>query len=81
MTKLTEPELLDVIRTALEDQDGQVTIESGIGTLDAWDSLGHLSILAALDTRLAGKAADLEELAGAKSVREIFQILKNHQLA
>lgn len=81
MTKLTEAELLDTIRNALEDSKGQITLDSKIGSVEAWDSLGHLSVLAAIDARLDGKAAGIQELADAESIHEILKLLRAHQLA
>lgn len=81
MAKLTEAEVLETIRNALEDTKGEITLDSGIGSVEAWDSLGHLAVLAALDARLEGKAAGIQELADAKSIRAILELLRAHQLA
>ena len=46
-----------------------------------WDSLGHLSILVALDKKLGGKCKDIRELGTAVSIDKIFNILIDNQLA
>ena len=48
--------------------------------LDEWDSLGHLSILSAIDQELDGKASKLSALAGATSVSSIIIILEENNL-
>ena len=66
-------EVLELGELEISDDDGRETIKE-------WDSLGHLSILSALDKELDGKAASIESLAGAKTVREIVQILEKEGL-
>jgi len=66
-------EVLELVEQELSDDDGRDTIEK-------WDSLGHLSILSALDNEFDGKAASIESLAEAKTVREIVQILEKENL-
>ena len=48
--------------------------------LDEWDSLGHLSILSAIDQELDGKASKLTALAAATSVSNIIIILEENNL-
>ncbi len=79
-TQLSEVELIDIIATVLVAKTGGVTMASRIGSVEGWDSMGHLGILVALDEKLDGKAADIEELAMADSVQSIADILKSHGL-
>ncbi len=79
-TKLSEAEVIGVIATILGTKAGEVTMASRIGSVEGWDSMGHLGILAALDAKLDGKAADIEELAMADSVQSIADILKSRGL-
>jgi acyl carrier protein len=53
----------------------QVTEDSRAEDLPDWDSLGHLGILTALDSATGGKAASIDDLAQATSVREILDAL------
>ena len=45
-----------------------------------WDSLGHLSILTALDDATGGKASSISDLGDASSVSEIISILDGESL-
>lgn len=81
MRKIAEEEVLAIVRKALGDQENAVHLDTTIGSIEAWDSLGHLSILAALDEALDGAVGEVEELAMARSVRGIIDILRSHGLA
>ena len=80
MNVISEIELCELINKALELESGKIDTNSSSENQDAWDSLGHLSILAALDKHLDGKAASLTELANATSVENIVTVLKQHSL-
>ena len=69
-------ELCLILNSAMEIDT--LTFESSMDDIEEWDSLGHLSILAALDSRLDGKIADISALAEASSVVSIFEILTKH---
>jgi acyl carrier protein len=56
-----------------------VNSESDSTTIEAWDSLGHISILAHLDQKFNNITENCPELAAATSVKEILTIL-NKQL-
>lgn len=71
-------ELCSILNSSMEIDT--LTVESTMDELEEWDSLGHLSILAALDSRLDGKIADIEALAEASSVKAIVEILTEHKL-
>lgn len=61
------------IKREIADDDNQSSIPE-------WDSLGHLNILTALDKAFDGKAASIENLAQATSVKEIVQIFRKEGL-
>lgn len=71
--------LLDLIKTSLDAED-EITQDSSQDNIPEWDSLGHLSILSALDEATNGKAASITELAEATSVSSILEILKSESL-
>ncbi len=75
---MTKAELMQIISEALEDDN--VTEESSMDNTEAWDSLGHLSILTSIDAHLQGSAASITGLASASSVSEIAQLLEEHLL-
>tara|TARA_B100000674_G_C37842992_1_gene916244 strand:- start:206 stop:463 length:258 start_codon:yes stop_codon:yes gene_type:complete len=78
--KISRSELCSLIEEILELEVGTVTSES-TDWYEEWDSLGHLSILVALDKKLGGKCKDIRELGTAVSIDKIFNILIDNQLA
>jgi acyl carrier protein len=75
-----ENEILGIIATSLEVPNEKVSMNSSIDILEEWDSLGHLSILVALDKRFDGNLASIKEMAAASSVKSIFKILEDNSL-
>jgi acyl carrier protein len=65
--------LLEIISEALNGEEISIdsTVESSVG----WDSLGHLSILSALDDASGGKIGELREFNDVKSAKEIKALL------
>lgn len=80
MDKITDNELLEVIQSALKLKEKRLAFDSSMQNTEEWDSLGHLSILVALDKLFAGKAAGIKELIKADSIKKIIQILKENSL-
>ncbi len=76
--KVSKDELLEIIGKALEKED--VTMESSIHNTDEWDSLSQLSILTDLDNVFEGKVSEIDGIADAESISEIFDLLKNNSL-
>ncbi len=72
--------IFKIIEEALELSKGSININSSQENVENWDSLGQLSILSALDEQSGGKVADIPELAGALSSKEIIDILKDNLL-
>ena len=68
------------IEAALELPNDAITAESNTENTSGWDSIGHLSILAALDELFDGKIADIQEFGLASSVKEIAKILEDNSL-
>ncbi len=75
MNKIIKKEILNLIVKALELPDGSIDDNSSGDNIEAWDSLGHLSILVLLDKRVEGKASKISDLAVATSVKRISKIL------
>ena len=75
---MNKDNLMTIIKDALETED--INLNSSMENTDGWDSLGHLSILSAIDEGLGGKASNLDELASATSVENIISILKKNNL-
>jgi acyl carrier protein len=80
MSKVSEKEVLEVIRKALGIKEQLISYDSSAANLVQWDSLGHLGVLTALDVHFSGRIASIKEMAQADSVKKILQILKDNSL-
>ncbi len=76
---MNKDDLCTLIKDAL-DADDNIDMDSSAETIPEWDSLGHLSVLTALDDATNGKASSLSDLSDATSVSKIVDILKSHEL-
>ena len=75
---MNKQDLFKIISEALEVDS--IDENSSMDNLDEWDSLGHLSILSAIDQELDGKASKLTALAAATKVSSIITILEENNL-
>jgi len=73
-------EICRIIEHALELEKGSVGINDNMDTIEKLDSLGLLAVLSALEKRYGNKVASIDELTEAKSVKEIFDLLKRESL-
>ena len=80
MTKKTENDVLREIERTLELDPGSIKSNSLAENVDGWDSMGHLSILLALDKMFEGKVAGISEIAEANSIPKVLQGLRQHSL-
>jgi acyl carrier protein len=76
---MTKDELFLLIKDAL-DADNEIDINASADNIPEWDSLGHLSVLTALDDATDGKASLLTDLSDATSVTEIVNILEAQEI-
>ena len=72
---MTENEFLVCVAEALEIELEQISLETTAEDLEEWDSLGHLTILFALDKESGGKASKIDKLSGMTKLNDIFQAL------
>ena len=70
--------ILKIIANALELEPENISLNTGMDDVEKWDSLGHLSILVALDKNIDGNISGITDLATADSVSKIVDILKQH---
>ena len=80
---LKESDILTIISKALDDGSGVkiiVSIEDSMDTISEWDSLGHLSILSALDQNLEGKVSQITDISDCTSVSKLIDTLKANNL-
>ena len=80
MIETSEQDVIEVIQNSLSLEGKTLTLESGIGDTEEWDSLGHLGILSALDKHFDGQVAPLKEMATADTVSKILKVLKENSL-
>ena len=80
MEKISEQQLLQLIQKNLKIESSAINPNSTSNEIAEWDSLGHLSILVALDEALDKKVGSIKEMAGAYSVPKILELLKKHSL-
>ena len=73
-----DTQLIVIIAHALDEEISDININSSSDDVMAWDSLGQLSILSAIDSELQGKLGDdmMSSLASKMSVRELFEAVK-----
>lgn len=76
---MKKDDLCTLIKEAL-DADDNIDINSSSDNVPEWDSLGHLSVLTALDDATDGKASSLSDLSEATSVIKIVDILKSSEI-
>ena len=76
---MKKTELFKLIKTALKTSD-KITEKSSSNNLEEWDSLGHLSILTALDKKTSGKTSKIKSLADLESVSGIIKVLKTKKI-
>lgn len=67
-------DVLAVITSELDLDEGEVTAESTIDDVENWDSLGHLRVCMALEQRF-GVKIPMEEIADLRSVPAIVSKL------
>lgn len=80
MPQITAAIVIASIEQALNIEPGSVQVSTTADQIEAWDSLGHLSILVALDKLFNGQLARIGEMADANSVPKIITVLKNNAL-
>ena len=80
MNPISETDLLVILSKALEEDPAALTMDTKAEDISAWDSMGHLNILVALDTRLEGKVSEIAEIGSANTVRKISDLLRRDGL-
>jgi acyl carrier protein len=79
-TKISESELLDTIKKIIGVDLHLLPITTKISSIESWDSLNHLGILVALDTKLEGKVADLQALSSVITIQDFINEFKKNNL-
>lgn len=66
-----------VLARTLEVPLASVPVDAAQGSLERWDSLGHLNVVMELEAAF-GVSFSTDEAVGMRSVPEIVEILKRH---
>ena len=77
---MTVEELKKIVADALEVSPGEVGDDASTETLEAWDSLGHVAIIVALDEALDGRVAAIDGIRKAYSLPALVELLRAHRL-
>lgn len=75
-----DKKLFKLVKSSLKIKS-TVNLKSSDKNIEEWDSLGHLSIISALDKATKGKTSKIPSLANASSVSEILEILKKNKIS
>ena len=70
-----ETQIISEIAKALELDESLITIDTQSSDMEAWDSLGQISILVRLDEVFDEVSERIPDLAAAISVREIVELI------
>ena len=70
--------IISLIMEALDDKT--IHIDSTNETVVGWDSLGHLSILSALDKATDGKVSEIRDFNEVSNVSQIVKLFEKHNL-
>ena len=76
----TKDEVISTIEIALELEKGSLNIDTRMGSIEQWDSLGHLTILSSLDVLFDGLIGPISNISEAQSVEDILNILIENKL-
>ena len=73
-------DLCELVNEALSLEPGTTQPQSDSDSIKEWDSLGHLSVLVAIDEKANGAAREVTELSETMSVQGLYQILTRYQI-
>ena len=72
---ISKEQVLSIVATALEVEEGSINFETKSSDVAEWDSLGHLAVLSKISEEIGDKYDESQELASSSSVKEIFECL------
>ena len=76
MSKISDSEALELIAEAINEDIGAVTATTELSSLEGWDSMGALLLMAEFDERFE-LIIDQEVIEGFVLVGDILKLLKN----
>lgn len=75
-----QPSLIELIAGVLALSPDQLTMESGPKNLSTWDSLAHITIVAAVE-RTYGVRLTMPEILSVQSIANLQAVLQTHGVA
>lgn len=73
-------DLKRIVADALAVLPGEIGDDASTETLEAWDSLGHVAIIVALDEALDGRVAAIDGIRKAYSLPALVGLLRERRL-
>ena len=70
---MTRQEMLAAIETALDTQPGTITEGTMLGSVEGWDSVGQLSVMATFDSSI-GVVLPPQKIATCKTAAELLDL-------
>ena len=69
---MTADEFLVVVSRALEIDLSEISLETTMEGLEEWDSLGHLTLLSAIDQATDGKTSRIKGITELASLSDLY---------
>lgn len=70
-----EQTVISVVAKAIGADISEISSQSGVGDIDKWDSLGHLAVLAAIESHFSLKLS-VDETLDCETVEDICEIVR-----
>jgi len=70
--------LISLVASALEITPDLIADQTQASEIEEWDSLGHISILVALDEIIPEVSGSVPELASATSIPDLLRLLNDY---
>ena len=78
---LNSNKLLKIISRSIKVSADEISLKSKLSQIEEWDSLGHITVMFAIDKATKGKASKISSLNNAKTINDIYSLLKKNNLA
>ena len=72
----TKDEVISTIEIALELEKGSLNIDTRMGSIEQWDSLGHFSFLMSIEESYNFKFS-IEQMPKVTTINQILEIVNN----
>lgn len=72
--------LYEIIEESITIDKVDINEKTSTENTEGWDSLGHITLLSALDEETEGKSADIPDLAQVSTVGDLIKCLQKNNL-